>query len=119
MEAEIEGDAKATIESRACSRNKIEAVLCTRRDPAKRESEARACLGGDVIQKILCPHGHREEYANNCREKDALHLQFLYRRPEHGIQAWATQPGKLRENSIEIARFFAHVGSANWTSTCT
>src|SRR5215472_17342962 len=84
VEAEIEGDAKATIESRACSRNKIEAVLCTRRDPAKRESEARACLGCDVIQKILCPHGHCEEYANNCREKDALHLQLLYPRPEHG-----------------------------------
>ena len=61
MQAEVEGQAELPIKSRAGGRDKIKAGLCTRRDSTNRESEARACLGGDVIQKILCPPLYREE----------------------------------------------------------
>ena len=61
VQAEVEGEAKLPIKSRTAGRDKIKAGLRTRRDSTNWESEARACLGGDVIQKILCPHLYREE----------------------------------------------------------
>ena len=78
VQAEIEREAEVTIESRTPRCHKVKAILRMTCDSTDRESEARAYISGDVIQKILCPHGRREEQANNCREKDSLHPQLLH-----------------------------------------